>query len=135
MKDVPHDYIQLEKPVQARYLKLENIHMAAGRFAISGFRVFGNAAVPLPDTVKQLIVLRGDSERRNAWLKWQPVDDATGYTIYAGVTADKMYTSIQVYGKNEYYFRAMDSDKPYYFQIEAFNEGGIGRRTTPQKAD
>ena len=134
-KDVPHDYIQLEKPVQARYLKLENIHMAAGRFAISGFRVFGNASVPLPDTVKQLIVLRGESERRNAWLKWQPVDEATGYTIYAGVSPDKMYTSIQVYGKNEYYFRAMDSDKPYYFQIEAFNERGIGRRTTPQRAD
>jgi xylan 1,4-beta-xylosidase len=40
--DVPHDYIELEKPVQARIIKLENIHMPTGKFAISGLRVFGN---------------------------------------------------------------------------------------------
>ena len=31
--DVPHDYVELEKPVQARFIKLENIHMPAGKFA------------------------------------------------------------------------------------------------------
>ena len=40
--DVPHDYVELEKPVQARFIKLENIHMPTGKFAISGLRVFGN---------------------------------------------------------------------------------------------
>jgi len=34
-----------------------------------------------------------------------------------------------VYGSNEYYFTAMDRDKTYYFQIEAFNENGIGYRS------
>ena len=34
--DVPHDYVELAKPVQARYIKLENIHMPTGKFAISG---------------------------------------------------------------------------------------------------
>ena len=43
--------------------------------------------------------------------------------------SDKLYTSIMVYGANEYYFNAMTRDAPYYFQIEAFNEAGISARS------
>ena len=89
-KDVPHDYVELQKPVLARYLKIENIHVPTGKFALSGFRVFGKGSGSIPDTVENFIVLRGDSERRNAWLKWKQSDDATGYTIYAGVKPDKL---------------------------------------------
>ena len=133
--DVPHDYIALSKPIQARYIKLENIHMPTGKFAISGLRVFGYGKGQTPDTVQEFIALRGDSERRNAWLKWKTVDNATGYTIYSGIAPDKLYTSVMVYGANEYYFRAMDKDKPYYFCIEAFNENGISKRTAVMKAE
>jgi hypothetical protein len=76
-----------------------------------------------------MIILRGDSERRNAWLRWQPVDNAIGYTIYTGIAPDKLYNNIMVYGKNEYYFNGMDKSLPYYFQIESFNENGISRRS------
>ena len=79
--------------------------------------------------------MRGNSERRNAWLKWKQSDDATGYTIYAGAEPDKLYINVMIYGKNEYYFTAMDSNKPYYFQIEAFNENGIGKRTKIVKVE
>ena len=133
--DVPHDYIEFAKPVTARYIKLENHHMAAGKFAISGLRVFGKGNGKAPEAVKQFIALRGDAERRNAWLKWQLMDDATGYTIYSGIAPDKMYNSVMVFGKNEYYFRAMDIDRTYYFQIEAFNENGVSKRTAPQKVE
>lgn len=133
--DVPHDYIEFAKPVKARYIKLENHHMAAGKFAISGLRVFGKGNGKAPEAVKQFIALRGDAERRNAWLKWQLMDDATGYTIYSGIAPDKMYNSVMVFGKNEYYFRAMDIDRTYYFQIEAFNENGVSKRTAPQKVE
>lgn len=133
--DVPHDYIALPKPVKARYIKLENIHMPTGKFAISGLRVFGYGKGTAPDTVKEFIALRGESERRNAWLKWKTSDDAIGYTIYSGIAPDKLYTSVMVYGANEYYFRAMDKDKPYYFCIEAFNENGISKRTAVIKAE
>ena len=81
------------------------------------------------------IVLRGKSERRNAWLKWKQSDDATGYTIYAGVKPDKLYINVIIYGKNEYYFTAMDGNKVYYFQIEAFNENGIGSRSKIVKVE
>ncbi len=127
--DVPHDYIELETPASARFIKLENIHMPTGKFAISGLRVFGKGNGSVVDTVKHFVVLRGDSERRNAWLKWQLMNDADGYVIYAGTKPGKLYTSVMVYGVNEYYFRAMDRDQPYYFQIEAFNENGISKRS------
>ncbi len=133
--DVPHDYVELPTPVRARYLKIVNVHMPTGKFALSGFRVFGKGNGAVPDTVKNFIVLRGESERRNAWLKWQTSDHATGYTIYSGIASDKMYTSIMVYGTQEYYYTAMEKNRPYYFQIEAFNENGIGPRTTAIKVD
>jgi beta-xylosidase len=133
--DVPHEYVELSIPIQARYIKLENIHMADGKFAISGLRVFGNGNGSKPDTVKHFVVLRGDSERRNCWLKWQQSNDAYGYVIYTGIAPDKLYTSIMLYNVNEYYFSAMERDEPYYFQIEAINENGESARTSIVKVE
>ncbi len=133
--DVPHEYIELQTPVKARYIKLENIHTADGKFAISGLRVFGNGNGAKPDTVKHFIVLRGDTERRNSWLKWQLGNDAYAYNIYTGIAPDKLYTSIMVYNANEYYFSAMEKDMPYYFQIEAINENGVSARTQVIKVE
>lgn len=133
--DVPHDYVTFEKAINTRFIKLENIHMPSGKFAISGLRVFGKSKGIAPDTVKHFVVLRGDSERRNSWIKWQVTDNATGYMIYTGTAPDKLYTSIMVLGANEYYFSSMEKDQPYYFQIEAFNESGIGKRTAVVKVD
>lgn len=39
------------------------------------------------------------------------------------------------HNRSEYYFRAMDRDRPYYFQIEAFNENGVSTRSPILKAD
>ncbi|HEY1020108.1 MAG TPA: family 43 glycosylhydrolase [Sediminibacterium sp.] len=133
--DVPHEYLELATPVQTRYLKLENTHMPTGKFAISGFRVFGKGKGEVPNEVKHFVVLRGESERRNSWLKWEVNPTATGYTIYTGTAPDKLYTSIMVYGTNEYYFSAMEKDQPYYFQIEPFNENGVGKRTAVVKVE
>ena len=126
--DVPHDYVELSTPQQARFVRIENVHVPTGKFALSGFRVFGKGNGKRPSPVQHFTVLRGESERRNAWLKWQASDDAQGYTIYTGITPDKLYTSIMVYGTNERYFSGMDKNRPYYFQIEAFNENGISER-------
>ena len=133
--DVPHDYITFDKPVATRFIKLVNIHMPSGKFAISGLRVFGLTKGSVPEAVQHFVVLRGDTERRNAWLKWQVNEKATGYMIYTGTAPDKLYTSMMVLGTNEYYFSAMEKDQPYYFQIEAFNESGIGKRTEVIKVD
>ncbi len=97
--------------------------------------MFGKSRGILPNTVKNFIALLGESERRNAWLKWQANKNATGYTIYTGISPDKLYTSIILYCVNEYYFSAMEKDQPYYFQVETFNEKGIGKRTAIIKAE
>ena len=126
--DVPHDYIELSTPVQARYIKLENIHMPTGKFALSGFRVFGNGNGEKPDSVKQFIVLRTEKDKRSAFIKWSPVDDAFAYNIYYGTDPDKLYTSIMVHSNNEYWLKTMDSQKTYYFTIESINENGVSKR-------
>jgi len=127
--DVPHDYIELSTPVQTRFVKLENIHIPSGKFAISGLRVFGKGNGKVPDSVKNFIVLRTEKDKRSAWLKWSPVDNAYAYNIFVGIAPDKLYNCIMVHNSNEYYFKAMDKDLPYYFTIEAINENGVSKRT------
>ena len=133
--DVPHDYIELGNPVQTRYIKLENVHMPTGKFAISGLRVFGSGNGSKPDTVKQFIVLRTEKDKRSAWLKWQPVDNAYAYNIYMGIAPDKLYNCVMVYSANEYYCKAMDREKPCYFSIEAINENGVSAKSQVVKVE
>lgn len=128
-KDVPHDYIELAKPIQARFIKLENIHMPTGKFAISGLRVFGNGNGSKPDAVQGFIVLRTEKDKRSAFIKWRPVDNAFAYNIYYGTQPDKLYTSIMIHANNEYWMKAMDSQKTYYYCIEAINENGVSERS------
>ncbi|AWH86518.1 xylosidase [Flavobacterium album] len=138
-KDVPHDYIELTKPATARYIKLENLQMPKGKFAISGLRIFGKGSGEKPGEVKNFVPLRAEpkkkGERRNVWFKWQQEPNADGYVIYFGKSADKLYGSIMVYGKNEYYFSGLDRSDAYYFQIEAFNANGIGPKTEIKKSE
>jgi hypothetical protein len=134
-KDVPHDYVELERPVQARYIRLENIHMPTGKFAISGLRVFGHGGGAKPTPVQNFIVLRTEKDKRSAFIKWRPVDNAFAYNIYYGTDPNKLYTCIMVHSNNEYWMKSMDSEKPYYYQIEAINENGVSERTKVVKAE
>ncbi|MGV3530429.1 MAG: family 43 glycosylhydrolase [Flavisolibacter sp.] len=134
-KDVPHDYIELPQPVQTRYLKLENVHMPTGKFAISGLRVFGKGNGAKPNAVEGFIVLRTEKDKRSAFIKWKPVDNAFAYNIYYGVAPDKLYNCIMVHANNEYWMKSMDSQKSYYYQIEAVNENGTSERTVVIKVN
>jgi xylan 1,4-beta-xylosidase len=133
--DVPHDYVELSIPVQARFIKLENIHMPAGKFAISGLRVFGNGNGSKPEKVDGFIVLRTEKDKRSAFIKWKPVDNAFAYNIYYGTHPDKLYTCIMVHSNNEYWMKAMDLQKTYYYCIEAVNENGVSERSNVLKVD
>lgn len=134
-KDVPHDYVELSQPVQARYIKLENWHMPTGKFAISGLRVFGHGNGSKPEAVQDFIVLRTEKDKRSAFIKWRPVDAAFAYNIYYGTEPDKLYSCIMVHSNNEYWMKSMDLQKPYYLQIEAINENGISQRSQLVKAE
>lgn len=134
-KDVPHDYIELEKPIQVRYIKMENIHVPSGKFAISGLRIFGNGNGVKPEPVKDFYVLRTEKDKRSAWLKWSPVDNAYAYNISFGTDPNKLYTTIMVHDANDYYYKGMDSKKTYYYKIEAINENGVSISSKIVKAD
>ena len=137
--DVPHEYIEFQTPFKARFIKLENYQMPTGKFALSGFRVFGNGSGEKPQAVKNFVPLRSgpkvEGERRNVWFKWQQEPSADGYVIYFGKSPDKLYGSIMVYGKTEYYFNGLDRSDIYYFQIEAFNNNGIGPKSEIKKCE
>ncbi len=124
--DVPHDYIELPQAVQTRYLKLKDVHMPTGKFALSGPRVFGSAGIPKPAAVREFVVLRTTHDKRSAWLRWAPSGDTYAYSIRVGTTPDKPYHSILVHDQNNDYFKGMDKDRPHYFTIEAVNESGFG---------
>lgn len=127
--DIPHEYVELPNAVQARYIKLENVHMPTGKFAISGLRVFGNGNGPRPGAVKTFMVLRTEKDKRSGWIRWSPVDNAYAYNIYYGTAPDKLYNCVLVHDVNEYWFKAMDSQKKYYFSIESINENGVSERS------
>lgn len=133
--DVPHDYVELQRPVKARYIKMINLHMPTGKFAISGLRVFGKMEIAKPAPVKEILVLRTEKDKRSAWLRWTTNDDAYAYNIYIGTDPDKLYNCIMVYGANEYWYKGMDKEKPYYFRIEALNENGQSKLSGIIKAE
>ena len=103
--------------------------MPTGKFALSGFRVFGNGGGAKPGDVKDFIVLRTEKDKRSGWLKWRPVSNAYACNIYYGTAPDKLYNCIMVHDNNEYWFKGMDKLKPYYFSIEAVNENGVSERS------
>ena len=123
-KDVPHDYVELASPLEARYIKVVNFHMPAGRFAVSGLRIFGNKEGKIPDIPKGFMVDRSQLDPRNSMISWNGVEDAYGYNIYYGIAPDKLYNSITVLGDTQYDFRGLDRDTDYYFAIESLGLSG-----------
>lgn len=101
--------------------------------------MFGKGNGAKPDKVESFIALRSSpekyGERRSIWFKWQQNQQADGYVIYWGKSPDKMYGSIMVYGKNEYFFTGADRTDEYYFQIEAFNANGMSELTEVIKSE
>lgn len=127
-KDVPHDYIELKKPFTTRYLKLENIHMADGKFAIAGFRIFGKRKGALPKPVDDFSVNR-HADTRDATFTWQQVEGAYAYNIYYGIAPDKLYNCIMIHESAERYFRGLNKGVKYFAQIEAIGETGVSNRS------
>ncbi len=125
--DAPHDYIELSKPVNARYIKLINLHVPGGTFAVSGFRVFGNASFPKPKSVNSFTAVRDLADTRNASLKWEKDKTATGYMINYGADKNKLYNHLMVYENNYVELHGLTAGVDYYFSIDSFNEGGISK--------
>lgn len=127
-KDMPHAYIELKTPAEARYIRYSHIYCTNQYLAISEFRVFGNGKEPKPASPANFQARR-QSDRRNTDLTWDKVEGATGYVIYWGIAKDRLNLSALMYDNPNYELRALNADQGYYYQVEAFNENGISDRS------
>ncbi|QLE01479.1 family 43 glycosylhydrolase [Galbibacter sp. BG1] len=127
-RDMPHGYIELSNPVEAQYIKYNHVYCTNEYLAISELRVFGNGKEKNPKTPKDFSAERQE-DRRNTLLTWKKVKDATGYVIYWGISKDKLNLSALMYGEPDYELRALNTDQGYYYQVEAFNENGISKKS------
>lgn len=131
-RDRPHAYIELEDPVQTRYVRFKNVYFPNQYLAISDLRVFGNGLGKKPAVPKKFEVNRSDLGM-DADISWSEVDDAMGYVLYWGIAEDRLNNSVMIYDENRYELRALNKGQEYYYQVEAFNENGISKRSKTLK--
>jgi xylan 1,4-beta-xylosidase len=129
-RDRPNAYIELEQPVNARYIKYEHVYQKATNLAISDIRIFGNGGGKLPKTPTNLNVQR-DTDKRNAYITWKAIPGAVGYNILWGIGPDKLYETYQVFtdAGTKLELRALNIGQDYYIAIEAFNENGVSKQS------
>lgn len=132
-RDAPHNYIELDQPIEARYIRYRHHYVPGKNLAMGNIRVFGLGRGKKPATVKGFTVVR-EADERNVRISWKAVKGAQGYNVLWGAAPDKLYSSWMVYGDNSLDLRALTVGQKYYFAIEAFNENGISQRVFLREA-
>ncbi len=129
----PHDYIELQEPVDAAYVKIVNHHaMDHGKFAIRDLRLFGHGYGEAPSKVEKVEAVRHADDERFASLKWEKVNDADGYLVRFGVAPDFLNQTIQVKGGyiDHLNLHILIKGVKYYYQVDSYNENGITEGVT-----
>ena len=98
-RDAPHNYIELDQPIEARYIRYRHHYVPGKNLAMGNIRVFGLGRGKKPATVKGFTVVR-EADERNVRISWKAVKGAQGYNVLWGVAPDKLYSSWMVYGDN-----------------------------------
>lgn len=125
---VPHDYIELDKPINASFVKVENIHTPKnGKFALLDLRGFGYGFSNLPGKIERPTVKRNLEDERFAELTWPRVLNADGYLIRFGYQPDFLNQSIQVKGNetDKLLLHILTKGMKYYYRIDSYNDSGI----------
>ncbi|MCL2087925.1 MAG: carbohydrate-binding protein [Oscillospiraceae bacterium] len=130
-EDHSHQYFQLEKPVDIRYIRITNKGPvpAGGKFSVSGIRLFGHGNDTAPDAPAEFAVTRPapSADDRFAALSWDPVDGAEGYIIRFGTRPDALHTHFQVIGQTSAIIRILNRGADYYFTVDSYNDSGYTR--------
>lgn len=129
-KDVPHDYLELENPVNARFVKITNYKTAAGKFSIRDLRVFGRGNAPKPAEVKNITVRRNPDDGRKALISWDAANGGSGYVVRFGLSPKKLYGGYQIVKGNSLVTNGLNKNTVYYFSVDAYNESGVTRGKT-----
>ena len=120
---VPHEYLELSGPVEASYMKVENVHTPKeGKFALLDLRVFGSGYSDKPGQVKELSVKRNQEDERYASLAWNK-----GYLVRFGYQPDFLNQCIQVKGNEttELLLHILTKGVKYYYRVDTYNDSGI----------
>ncbi|HOR99997.1 MAG TPA: family 43 glycosylhydrolase [Prolixibacteraceae bacterium] len=123
--DLSHDLISLDNKIECRYLKVTNLEVPDGHFALSGFRVFGLGKGEMPGKVAKLEANRDPQNRRQVSLTWEGPENADGYVVSYGIDSTKLYLDYMLFGTTSLTISSLDAQQDYFFTIEAFNENGI----------
>ena len=130
---VPHDYVELARPVELVAVKIENVHTAKrGNFAIRDLRVFGESKAAKPAAPVNSAAVRDKNDPRNMKFSWKTPDPAAvkGYIVNYGVAPDALHLSVQYQNPKaqELTLSCFNAEaKDYYFRIDAYNEAGVSQ--------
>jgi hypothetical protein len=135
-KDVPHDYVQLDKPTRARHVRITNVHAPAhGTFAIRDLRLFGSGSGRLPAQVEEFTAHRASNDQRSVTLQWKPAARAILYIARYGIAPGKLYNNYQAQdGATSLTINSLNRGVTYYFKVDALNESGRVEGKTIRKA-
>ena len=128
--DTPHDYVEFERPFEARYLRWENeAYTVSPHVSLRELRVFGKGGEALPAPVGGLQIERDTSDSCRAVLSWQDSAGAEGYVVRYGIAPDKLYASHQVLEGTQVALNSLNSGVNYFFTVDAYNARGVTRGT------
>ncbi|MDR1784099.1 MAG: family 43 glycosylhydrolase [Dysgonamonadaceae bacterium] len=117
-KDMPHELIVLQKPVETRFLRITNTkNLTNGRFSISGFRVFGGK---LATQKVQGLKIERNADKRRFSLSWDKQPEAVNYIVRWGISSDKLFNAAMV-TTNSYEAGYFNRDTEYFFDVEYIN--------------
>ena len=117
--DAPHRLHLLERPIEARYLRVTNKEsIADGKFSLYDLRVFGGDK-RLDVVATGLQVTRNARDTRRFELTWDAVPEATGYIVRWGTHQGRLTHSSMTFDTR---FEAghFNRDSDYFFEVVAF---------------
>jgi len=119
----PHELLVLDKPVNARYVRITNKSELPGQFSIFDLRVFGVADGAKPAAVEQFTINR-TADKRTVTVSWQPIEGAQGYFLHWGSDPDELFSACEVL-EPTITLGLFSADVEYYFRVDSFNESGV----------
>lgn len=125
--DLPHDYIELNDTVKARYIKVTNISTPYGaKFSIRDLRVFGKSIEQLPEKAA-FNIKRDYDDTRNMEVTWERADRAEGYIVRFGNEPERMFQVYECYDRDatSAKIRYLMTNTEYYVTVDTVNSGGI----------
>ena len=125
-RDVPHDYLELLTPLNARYLRLTDAGTpGGGKFSVRDLRVFGSGNGVVPNSIENLSAVRNPASRNEVTLSWTTAPGTDGTIIRYGVAPDALWNQYELRGVNSFTIQSLNLTPGYWFAADSFNETGV----------